>query len=134
MSGILSIRLSAVTYDEGEVFRTWPQLCALAWPGKGELSGGVWKLNSIPAALAPPVAAEPVRRGVVELAQALAEEVRFGDWPDARKKALAGGAADLEKRLAALEKALGDWQPQAAHAACAALEDILSEMERQATD
>ncbi len=130
MGRILAIRLSAVTYDEAEVFRAWPSLCALAWPGVGEMRGGEWKPAAVSAALAAPVAAQPARRGVVELARALAEEAALGDWPDARKKALENDLNALEKQLGALEKALGDWQPQAAHAASTALEDILDGIER----
>ena len=134
MGGILTIRVSAVTYDEGEVFRAWPDLCALAWPGKGEVSGRVWVPAVLPGALAAPLAADPVRRGVVELAQALVEEAQLGPWTDALRQSMRDHVADLEKQLGALEKALGDWQPQAAHAAAGALEDILDEMERTVTE
>ena len=52
MGRILTVRVSAVTYDDGEVFRAWPDLCALAWPGQGEVSGRAWVPHIVSAALA----------------------------------------------------------------------------------
>ncbi len=134
MGRILTIRVSAVTHDEAEVFRTWPRLCALAWPGQGEAAGGAWKPHCPPAVLAAPVAAEPWRRGVMELSRALCDEARFGDWPEDLRQRMDAGIAGLEKRADALEAALADWQPKAAHAASTAMEDILDELERLGRD
>ncbi|MDL2210858.1 formin-like protein 18 [Desulfovibrio sp. OttesenSCG-928-O18] len=129
MGRVLTIRLSAVTYNEEDVFRSWPNLCALAWPGKGDLAGGGWRPKA--GAFAPPVAAEPVRRGVLELAHDLSEEFTFGDWDAELKDRAGNGMADLKKAVADLEKALADWQPQAANAASNDMEDALDKLQRQ---
>ena len=129
MGRVLTIRLSAVTYREEDVFRTWPHLCDLAWPGKGQIFSSGWKPN--PGVFAPPVAADPVRRGVVELANALLEESRLGDWVNAAKNSLQSELADLEKALRQLETALADWQPQVANSASNAVEDSLDALEEK---
>lgn len=128
MGRVLSIRLSAVTYNEEDVFHSWPGLCALAWPGKGDISGGVWKPKA--KAFAAPVAAEPVRHGVVDLVHALSEEFEFGDWDKDIKNRLQDGVADLQKAAAKLDSALEDWKPQEANAATDDIEDALDILER----
>ena len=129
MGRVLTIRLSAVTYNEEDVFRSWPHLCGLAWPGKGQIFSDGWKPD--PASFAPPVTAESVRRGVAELAAGLLEESRLGDWDKAVKSSLQPGLADLEKAVRQLETALADWQPQAANTASNALEDCLDALEEK---
>lgn len=129
MGQILSIRLSAVTYDEDAVSRAWPRLCALAWPNRtGAMDG---KARPLPAAFAPPLTADPVRRGVVELVQALQEAFRFGDWDAGLQQRLEAGMGDLGKAATALAKALEDWQPQAANTASNAMEDSLDFLEEK---
>ncbi len=127
MGRILTIRLSAVTYSEEDVFRAWPRLCDLAWPGKGQVFSDGWKPN--PESFAPPVAADRVRRGVVELANALLEESRLGDWDDTVQNSLRPELASLEKAVRQLETALADWQPQAANLASNSIEDSLDALE-----
>ncbi len=129
MGRILSIRLSAVTYNEEDVFRAWPGLCALAWPGKGDIYGGAWK--PAPDSFTPPVKAEPVSHGVVALAHALLEESRLGDWSDGLKKRLEQELAGLNTAVKQLETALADWQPQAANMASNAIEDRLDSLEEK---
>ncbi|CAK7037009.1 MAG: hypothetical protein DELT_00609 [Desulfovibrio sp.] len=128
MGRVLSIRLSAVTYNEEDVFRAWPGLCALAWPGAGEVANGVWKPQA--KAFAAPVPAAPVRRGVVELAHALVEEFTLGDMAAAVKEKLRDKMAELQNAAAKLETALGDWKPQDANTATNAIEDALDKLER----
>ncbi|SBV94502.1 conserved hypothetical protein [uncultured delta proteobacterium] len=129
MGRVLTVRLSVTTYNEEDVFRSWPRLCALAWPGKGQVFQDGWKPN--PEVFAPPVKAEPVRRGVMELAQGLLEESRLGDWDKDVKSKLAAGLRELEKNAATLEAALADWQPQAANTATNQIEDTLDSLEEK---
>lgn len=128
MGRVLTIRLSAVTYNEEDVFRSWPDLCALAWPDKGEVTAAGWRPK--PGGFAPLVAAEPVRRGVLELAHDLYEEFEFGDWNFELKDKVRDGMDDLQKAGASLEKALENWQPQAANAASDGIEDALDKLQR----
>ncbi len=104
MGRILTVRLSVTTYREEDVFRAWPHVCALAWPGKGEIVQGGWRMN--PETFAPPVQAVPVRRGVVELVQSILEESRLGGWDTNLAKRLKTTLDDLEKSAARLEAAL----------------------------
>lgn len=127
MGRVLTIRLIASTYNEEEAWRSWPTLCALAWPDQGRIFGGGWKPN--PASFPSPVKADSVRRGVVELARGLLEESRFGNWDDNRKNLMRAGLRDLGNSLADLENALADWQPQAANKASDAIEDSLDSLE-----
>lgn len=127
MGRVLTVRLSVTTYSEEDVFRSWPHLCALAWPGKGRIFQDGWKPDH--EVFAPPVKAEPVRRGVMELVQGLLEEFRLGDWDKNSKNSLAAGLRELEKKSAKLETALADWQPQAANTATNELEDTLDSLE-----
>jgi hypothetical protein len=128
MSALLSIRLSAATPDETAVFRAWPELCALAWPGLGEIRNGSWEPGSLAPALKPPVAEEPQRFGVRELAEALSEQAHFGNWPEERREELAPYLGKVEKARQDLDNALADWEPQGAVRASAALEDALGDM------
>lgn len=127
MGRVLTIRLIASTYNKDEAWRSWPNLCALAWPGQGQVYGGGWKPN--PPSFAPPVKADPVLRGVAELARSLLEEFHLGDWDDARKRQMKAGLGELEKHLAELDNALADWQPQTANKASDAIEDSLDSLE-----
>ena len=127
MGRVLTVRLSVATYNEEDVCRSWPNLCALAWPGKGQVYRDGWKPT--PEAFAPPVKADPVRRGVMELVHGLLEEFRLGDWDKDMKSRLRDGLDGLEKAAATLEKALADWQPQAANAATNMIEDSLDSLE-----
>lgn len=131
MGRILTIRLSAVTYNTEEVFRAWPNCCALAWPGKGEASGGVWRPAFVSANLAPPVAADVPRYSVQELVRDLLEEYEFGDWDSTLKSRVAADMDDLRKAFEMLASALADWKPQPANAATDAVEDALDKLERE---
>lgn len=129
MGRVLTVRMIATTYREEEVFASWPRLCALAWPGKGKVYQDGWKPD--PMAFAPPVAADPVRRGVVELVRCLLEESRLGDWDTSVKNGLRSGLVDLEKACKRLEDALADWQGQAANAATNDMEECLDSLEEK---
>lgn len=128
MGRVLTIRLHAVTHSEEDVFRAWPELCALAWPGKGEVTGGGWRPK--PGGFAPPVMAEPEWRGVLELIRDLHEEFEFGDWDAGLRARVKEGMDELRRAGASLEKALEDWRPQAANAASDDIEDALDTLRR----
>ena len=130
MGRILTIRLSAVTFAEDDVAKTWPKLCLLAWPGQGEMRSGAWVRTLLPPKLAASVAVPRTAYGVRELAEALLEESRFGNWSVVTAQSLSEFLPNIEKSIAALETALGDWQPGAAIAASDALEDALDALER----
>ncbi len=107
MGKILQIRVSAWTYDEGEVERAWPRLTELA-------------------------AAVPLKHaklGVMELVESLDDGLRFMDWPKELKNSIAPG---IERAVAVkhqLEGALGDWDPRRANSLSDSLEDILDATE-----
>ncbi len=130
MGRILTIRVSAVTFDQSEVFRAWPRLCALSWPGQGEVEDGEWKRIVLPPAIGPSLGAEKPRFGVLELAAALADQARFGDWLSGKKELLRDGLGRLAKAGEDLEAALSDWKPSDAHKASNAMEDALDDMEK----
>lgn len=128
MGKILTIRLSAVTYNEEEVFRAWPRLCSLAWPGKGEISAQGWRPSV--TLFPPPLAATQPNYGVLTLAKVLLEEQRFGSWPSELIRLLDPAIGGLAAAVNKLEDALANWQPQAANTETNAIEDALDTMER----
>ena len=130
MGRILTIRLTALTHNEAEVFSTWPKMCALAWPGQGEIVNGSWRRSVVPVALQPPQGVETRKSGVVELADALADQERFGAWLPDQKELLHEALTRLAAARKELEAALADWKPQEAHKASIAMEDALDDMER----
>ena len=116
MGKILQIRVTAWTYDEDEVTRTWPRLTALVWPERDK-----W-------------AAAGAKHGVLELAKALPDVARFGDWPEAARLALKGGIDQVYGLSVKLETALADWQPSVANSLSDELEDALTALEKKASD
>lgn len=130
MGRVLTVRLSAVTYSEEDVYKTWPSLCALAWPGQGETRSGAWRPCA--PAFVGPVAPEKRTRGVVDLAHDLLEESRFGDWEPGLKNLLEQHLADLAAARSVLDKALEDWQPREANRATDMIEDVLDKLEKSA--
>lgn len=111
MGKVLQIRVSAWTYNEDDVQRTWAGLSALAWP-------------------------QPARpgekRGVLELVTALENGLAFEDWSKGVADRLRQGitqAGDIRIRL---EQALADWDPREANRLSDVLEDTLSLLEEQA--
>jgi hypothetical protein len=108
---VLQIRVTAQTWDEREVLRAWPNLCALAWP---EPRVGA-------DAPGPP-------HGVLDLVRTLDDERRFGDWKEDVAREL-GPRIDAAVALAGdLEKALADWQPSQANRLSEELEQALDDM------
>jgi hypothetical protein len=113
MGRVLTIRVSASTYDVRDVETRWPALCRLAWPRRerGDPPGGV-----------------------LELVQALHDQVRFSDDMDEpAKEALGQGVQETARLAAALEEALADRDPQAADKLSYDIEDRLDGLEKTAS-
>jgi len=111
MGKFLQIRVSAETFDPSEVEKAYPNLCKLAWPPQGAPENGA--------------------AGVLELVDALWDQVRFGDAPDALKEKLKPGAEKLAQTKELLENALADRDPRAADALSYRIEDALKELDKQ---
>ena len=127
MGRILFIRVSAVTFDEKDVIKAWPVLFATVWPDP-ELDG-VTSAAKLARKLAPAVG-----RGVLELAEGLAEKVRFGEMAKEWKAALEGPAKLLEDLRQRLDDRLGDRDARGAYALTDEIEKALDEAERAARD
>jgi len=108
MGKVLQVRVSAWTFSEDEVEKTWPTLWKLVW---GE--GG----DAIP------------KKGVIELAQALYDAVRAGLIPDDKADVLRNGAEKVEDLRFKIEAALTSWQPKEADKLIYELEDGLDALE-----
>jgi hypothetical protein len=122
VSRVLFLRVSAQTYDEGDVPKNWPMLYMTVWPDS-ELAG-----VKSPAKLARNLL--PAREhGVLELASALADFVRYGDAPD-RAAFLKSGAEKLEGLRGELDAALGNRDVRSARKLCDAIEETLDDMEK----
>ncbi|MCH5276494.1 MAG: hypothetical protein J1E80_01530 [Desulfovibrionaceae bacterium] len=113
MGKILQIRVTAWTYDEDEVNRAWPRLTSLVWARR--------------AAWAPAGAGH----GVLELARALPDAARFGDWPESTRQAIRDGMDTAYRLSVRLEEALADWQPSLANRLSDELEDALTSLEER---
>ncbi len=108
MGKVLQVRVSAWTFSEDEVKKTWPLLWKLVW---GE--GG----DAIP------------KKGVIELAQAVFDAVRAGLIPDNEADPLRDGAENVEALRFKIEDALSSWQPKDADKLIYELEDGLDALE-----
>lgn len=107
MGRLLQVRVSAWTYSEDEVRKTWPSLWKLAWQDS----------DAIP------------RKGVMELADAIFDAVRAGLIPDDQAKALKENAEKADTLRQAIEKALGEWKPGEADKRIYELEDTMDALE-----
>ena len=125
MGRILFIRVSAVTFDEKDMIRAWPVLCATVWPDP-DLSG-----VASPAKLARKLA-PAIGRGVLELADGLADILHFGNVSKEWKAALEGTIRRLENTRIRLDEALGDRDACAAYALTDEIEKALDEAEEAA--
>lgn len=112
MGKILQIRVTAVTWDEDLVEKSWPRLCELAF--------------SVPVKIE--------KRGVLEMVRALSDGLDFMDWPEARRVVLEPGIRRAVHLRAELEKALADWDPRLANRLSDELEDCLDAMENAYID
>lgn len=123
MSRVLFVRVSANTYDEAEVPRTWPVMYATVWPDAS--LAGVDSPAKLARKLIP--AAE---RGVLELADAFIQHFHFGDLPTGGSKTLGADVARLEGLRQDLNDALGNRDVPATQRACDALETCLDDLEK----
>lgn len=113
MGDLLQVRVMAYTPDVAEVERTWPELARLAWPPGFDYA--------------------PSRRGVLELADALAERLRYGEDVDRDlARELTPDAQAIVSLKESLETALGDWNPSEANRLSVRLENALSDLEHKA--
>jgi hypothetical protein len=131
---ILDIRVTARTYSEDDVAKTWPRLALLAWP---EWSAGLGMdrvSDSLPGYSPGISLAEKAlgtrKHGVMELAQALPDLLKFCGLPDNFVKALEEPVSLVERLRRELEAALGDWDTKSALALTFKLEDALGAAER----
>jgi len=111
MGELLQIRVMAQTYKPESVERRWPVLHKLAWPR--------------------PSPAWP-HQGVMELPEALSEQLSLGEWPKDRQEALRGPISQILAIRSRLDSALGDRKPREADALSYELEDALDELEKKA--
>ncbi len=116
MGKLLQVRVSAATWDEGEVAKRWPGLCALVWP-----------VPSAPASAAAGFA--PPARGVLELASALRDGLKFGEWPGKAAEYLRPDIALIARGQDALNEALAGWDARGANRWSEELEAALDQAE-----
>ena len=122
VSRVLFLRVCAQTYDEGDVPKNWPMLYMTVWPDS-ELAG-----VKSPAKLARNLF--PAREhGVLELADALVDFVRYGDAPE-HAALLKSGAEKLEGLREELDAVLGNRNVRDAQKLCDAIEETLNDMEK----
>ena len=107
MGKALQIRVSAVTWDEDLVEKLWPRVSELAF--------------SVPL--------KHEKRGVLEMVRALDDGLKFMDWSQERRAALAPGITEAAAIKAHLEAALADWDPRTANTLSDTLEDTLDALE-----
>jgi hypothetical protein len=109
MGRVLQIRVSAATYRPEDVERVWPRLTVLAWPQGTENAGRV---------------------GVLELVEALSDQLRFGELSETLKQDLEEGVSRARSMKHQLEEALADWNPRRANELSEELEQALDEIEK----
>lgn len=111
MAKILIVRVSAQTWDEGEVEKRWPALCRLGF--------------SSPVLFSSP-------KGVLELVENLADRLDMGVLPE-EEAGLAGEAIRRAAQAKAkLEAALAEWNAKEASRLTDDIEEALDEGERAA--
>lgn len=115
MGKILQIRVMAYTYDETEVVRAWPKLCALAFP------------DTYPAP------AEHTRKGVGELVDSLTDQIRFDMVDESVKNLLKTGTQAVHALKQQMDQALADWNPREANRLSDDIEQALDELEKEAS-
>ncbi len=116
MGKLLQVRVSAATWDEGEVAKRWPALCALVWPEPAAPA-------SAAAGFAPPA------RGVLELAAVLRDGLRFGGWPGKTAEYLRPDIERIARAQDALNEALAVWDARGANRWSEDLEAALDQAE-----
>jgi len=108
MGKVLQIRVSAWTFSEDEVEKTWPNLWKLIWDESG---------HAIP------------RKGVLELVRDTYDAVRVGLVDAKVAEALKEKSEEADKLYHAIEKALNDRDPKTADKLSYEIEDCLDALE-----
>lgn len=124
MSRVLFIRVSAETFNEDDVLKSWPTLCATVWPDAGA------NKNDKPSRIIKQLAPSPAK-GALALVDAFTEHVRFVA-DEAERKALLPYAEKLEGLRKNLDEALGNRDVHKASTLTDAIEDALDEAEKAA--
>ncbi len=114
MGRVLQIRVMAYTYDDSEVARAWPGLHRLAFPEPSPPSDLTHK------------------KGVLELVESLADQLRFDMLESSLQKVLKQRIEQAKTLKTQLEKALADWNPPKANTLSNELEDLLDALEQDA--
>lgn len=107
MGKVLQVRVSAWTYDEDEVRKTWPSLYKLVWEDAEALR----------------------KKGVMELALAVFNAVQGELIPEEQAQALKAGADKVDELRLEIETKLGEWKPKEADKLIYQLEDELDALE-----
>lgn len=115
MGRFLQIRVMAHTYDESALAKAWPTLWRLAFP---EIS---------------PAPMSSRTKGVLELVDSLADQIRFDMFDASVQQALRSGVDQAKQQKEELERALADWNPQKANTLSDSLEELLAELEKKAS-
>ena len=118
----LFIRVSAETYDEKEVIRAWPTVCAMVWLNMED--GDLGSPGKIIRDLLP----NP-KPGVLQLVDAFVDYVHLGNTTDAARSVLTEAAKTLERLRAELDAALGNRDVRAASGLATAIEAALDQAE-----
>ncbi len=113
MGELLQIRVMAQTYKPESVERRWPALSKLAWP----MPSPAWP-----------------HKGVMELPEALFEQLSLGEWPKDRQEALRGHISKALDIRSKLNAALADRKPQEADRLSYELEDALDGLEKMVAE
>lgn len=111
MAKILIVRVSAQTWDEGEVEKRWPALCRLGF--------------------SPPVLFN-APKGVLELVEHLADRLDMGVLPEEEARLAGEAIRRAAQAKARLEAELAEWNAKAASALTDDIEEALDEAERAA--
>jgi len=112
MGKVVQVRVSAYTYSEDDVRKSWPLLWKLAFEDN---------TPGFPHEM----------KGVLELVRALDDLYQFGDVSGAVREVLAEGLPGVVKEVQELQKQLADWNPTAANQATDRLEEGLSRLEKR---
>ena len=134
MGKILGIRVQAQTYNEDDVASAWPRLCSLVWPlWASRLALENVRLDGFGPVSEPGPVEKSLggrKHGVLELAQAISDVVKFGSLPGEVMDILAVPAEKLKEISVSLETTLGSWDARGANRLTDELEDVLSAVEQ----
>ncbi len=114
MGKILTIRVSVTTYDEQDVIKAFPHLCALAWHKDDK---------HIPASQV---------YGVLELIESLHQALQFAPWTEEAKNILGNDIKKIYLKKEELDNLILTRQIKEADALIYTIEESLQELEIKA--